>query len=267
MFSNDYYDYTSSDNNENTTIVEDETSDNNEYIIDDEKNTTTIDNNIVLDSNESNTTIADDNATKIRYYTPFEKKFINHTAYNHYKRAIKSLYEGDYLQAYKSAMLAKKYNDGTSMAKDGSYVIKLPFVPGYLRESPLAPRRNYYKVLIEEDYYLDRLITKIKLQNPPIPMVTIKQTSTSLTIIVKNLGDTPLDNFTVFINGEEVKKFPKILSQEEVSHTVLNIDKLQKIAFKEDYGFAPQKDIILPTDDDEDDEEETTEDEQKGEEE
>ena len=112
-------------------------------------------------------------------------------------------------------------------------------MPGYIRENAQTPRRIYYKIIEEQNYELTRLIRKIKLLNPPIPMIIFNQTSTYIDITVQNVGDTPLDKFAIEINYETVTTFDKIEPNETKKFRYNKVVPLEQITFKEEYGFAP----------------------------
>ena len=166
----------------------------------------------------------------------FEKTFVNHTAYIAYQNGIKALYEGNYKDAYAYAMDAKKiyYIEDAK-----AYMIPLPYMPSYIRESSYTPKRIYYKMLKHKPYELKRLIIKTKLLSPPITSVIVKRTSTYIDIIIRNYGDLPLDNFELLLNNESVAKYRKILPNEEKVYRYESAPQLHEIAFKEEYGFAP----------------------------
>ncbi len=188
------------------------------------------DSNISVDLN--NTVEVEE--SKERLYTKFEKTFTNHVAYNHYQKAIELMYEGDHKQAYNEAKAAKAVYD----TDEANQKIILPYIPGYIRESAQTPRRTYYKIVIEELYELKRLIRKIKLLNPPIPLVILSKTSTYIDVTVQNVGDTPLDNFVVEVNFEEAATFANIKPNESKTVRYNNTEVLEQISFREDYGFA-----------------------------
>ncbi|MCK5294090.1 MAG: hypothetical protein KAJ49_05510 [Arcobacteraceae bacterium] len=193
-------------------------------------------NSSILADDSNNTNNIQTQKVDNKTYTQFEKMFTNHIAYNHYKKAMKLMYEKKHKEAYEEAIKAKDvYNNSLKE----NQVIELPFIPGYIRESAQTPKRTYYKIIEEHIYELKRLIRKIKLLNPPIPFVVLNQTSTYIDITVENFGDTPLDNLIVEINYEKVATFPKIypLKSETIRyHKTMN---LEQITFTEDYGFAP----------------------------
>lgn len=233
---------------------------------------TTVENDIVLDQNisqlesntslvmesfedDTNTSLAETNTTTSviieepeeilelkqsadtnRTFTKFEKTFVNHTAYNHYKRAIEYMYQADHTNAYSEAMSAKAIYENFETNED----INLPYIPGYIRENAATPKRIYYKIIEPHNYELKRLITKIKLLNPPIALVTYIQTSTYVDITVQNVGDTPLDNFLVEINYEKVKNFEKIIPNQVVTYRYNSSTKIDSLSFTEEYGFAPE---------------------------
>jgi hypothetical protein len=205
------------------------------------------DNNISKDSNQTdknitnesivldtNTTQKDTNTSKVKEYSKFEKQYINHIAFNNYKKAVKLLYDGDYKQAYKLVMKAKEYYDENDRNK-----VPLPYISGYLREQAFTPRRIYYKMLVDREYELTRLIRKIKLLSPPIAMVVIKRTSTYIQIDIQNIGDLPLDKFEIYLNDEKVVAFDKINPDETKQYIYKEAPVLDTISFKEAYGFAP----------------------------
>ncbi len=212
-----------------------------------ENNTT-----IKLDENETLKTIADMNITKAdeikaqelvksdRKLSSFEKSFVYHIGYNHYAKAIKLMYAKNHKDAYSEAMSAKNIYDANATQKE----IVLPYLPGYVRESAQTPRRIYYKILVPKNYELYRLIRKIKLLNPPIPMVVLNQTSTYVDIEIKNYGDLPLDKFGIEINDEKVYQFPKINPNQSVTYRYNKSLSVEHIKFSEEFGFAP-KDIIF----------------------
>jgi len=170
-----------------------------------------------------------------RELSDFEKQFVNHIAYNHYKKAIELLYKKEHKSAYEEASKAKEFFDNEMENEN----IVLPYIPGFIRESAQTPKRIYYKILIEKDYELKRLIRKIKLLNPPIPLIVLNQTSTYIDVIIKNVGDLPLDNFLVEVNFEEAARFEKINPNESKTYRYSNSVKIEDLSFKEDYGFAP----------------------------
>jgi len=181
----------------------------------------------IVDSAESNSTA--------RVFSKFEKTFIYHIAYNHYRKAINLMYAKDHKGAYEEAMKAKeiyKNNDQN--------LIHLPYIPGYVRESAQTPRRIFYKIIEKQNYELNRLIRKIKLLNPPIPLIRFNQTSTYIDVIVTNVGDTPFDNLSVEINYEPVTTFEKINPNDTKRYRYNSVAKLENISFKEEFGFAPK---------------------------
>ncbi len=173
-----------------------------------------------------------------RTYTKFEKSFVNHIAYNHYKKAVDFMYEKNHTEAYDEAIKAKEVYDN-SLNKD-EQVINLPYVPGFVRESAQTPKRIYYKIMKEYEYEIQRLITKIKLLNPPIPFIILNKTSTYIDITIVNYGDTPLDKFEIDINYETVKVFDKINPKAKKTFRVNKAMEIEQISFKEAYGFAPK---------------------------
>ena len=198
----------------------------------------------VVANSENNTTVNQElNATKElvlkdgKTYTQFEKTFINHIAYNHYKNAMKYMFDKKHKEAYEEAMKAKKVYDNSLNEK--AQIIDLPYVPGYVRESAQTPRRTYYKIVKKHVYELKRLIRKIKLLNPPIPFVVLNQTSTYIDITVKNFGDTPLDNLIVEVNYEKAASFDKIYPNKSKTVRFNKTMNLEQISFSEEYGFAP----------------------------
>ncbi len=200
-----------------------------------------VEQNTTVESVEQNTTVesVEQNATieEKKEMSEFEKLFVNHSAYNYYEKAIESLYKSDYKAAYKNAMSAKEIVDNTDA--DASQTIALPYMPNYVRESGLTPKRIYYKIVHSKPYELKRVVIKAKLISPPIASVVIKRTSTFMELIVRNYGDLPLDDFEVLLNDESLAKFEKILPNEQ---KIIRIDKaptLYEISFKEKYGFAP----------------------------
>ncbi len=204
-------------------------------------NTTTVE-----DTNTTQQVVEENNATvqnddkqvpqQNRTYTLFEKKFINHLAYNHYEKAIKLLYEKNNQEAYAEAMQAKEVYDNELKEEK---TIELPYIPGYIRQSAQTPKRIYYKIVKKHIYELKRLIRKIKLLNPPIPFVVINKTSTYIEVSVKNYGDTPLDNLVVEINYEQVAVFAKINPGDTKTVRYNKTMDISQISFSEDYGFAP----------------------------
>jgi hypothetical protein len=162
-------------------------------------------NNIDNIDNIDNTDTIETNQEE-RTFTQFEKTFIYHTAYNHYKKAIDLMYKNNHKDAYTNAMIAKDIYDYNATKTNE---IILPHIPGYIRQSAQAPTKINYKIFETKNYELKRLIRKIKLLNPPIPLVVFAKTSTYIDITVENFGDLPLDNFTIFINGNKAHIFKK----------------------------------------------------------
>jgi len=197
--------------------------------------------NITVQTENNNSKIINDlNITKInkkeKTLSLFEKLFVNHLAYNHYKKAIKLMYEKKHKLAYKEAMIAKNMYDN-SLKKEK--IIDLPYIPGYIRQSAQAPRRVYYKILKKQVYEIDRLIRKIKLLNPPIASIVLNKTSTYIDISITNDGDLPFDNFIIEINYEKVASFDKIAPKETKTFRYYIDSNIEQISFKEEYGFAP----------------------------
>lgn len=212
-----------------------------------EPNEVLVENNSSMENNstepmviETNTTIeevvSDVNTSSARTYSKFEKTFINHSAYNHYKRAIDFMYANDHKNAYNEAISAKDIYDNTKIGGD----IQLPYIPGYVRENAQTPRRIYYKIVEDHNYELKRLIRKIKLLNPPIPLITYIQTSTYIDITVQNVGDIPLDKFVIEINYEKIKEFDKINPNQSLTYRYNSSSKIDSLSFTEEYGFAPE---------------------------
>lgn len=177
------------------------------------------------------------NKKKIKTYTKFEKSFVNHIAYNHYEKAVKLMFNKQHKLAYEEAIKAKDIYDNTTSKEK---LIDLPYIPGYLRESAQTPSRIYYKIIKQNEYQINRLIRKIKLLNPPIPMVIINKTSTYIEIKVTNYGDTPLDKFAVEVNYETLKVFNKIYPKKTKIFRVNKSVNIEQLSFKEEYGFAPK---------------------------
>ena len=210
------------------------------------ENNTTAETNSTLETNstiENNSTIEqssivnkDEEIIEGRTYSLFEKKFINHIAYNHYKNAIKLMYKKKHKEAYEEAIKAKKVYDNSLKEEQ---IIALPYIPGYVRESAQTPRRTFYKIVEEHIYELTRLIRKIKLLNPPIPFIVLNQTSTYIDITVENFGDTPLDNLAIEVNYEKAATFEKIYPFKSKTIRFHKTMKIEQISFTEDYGFAP----------------------------
>lgn len=225
--------------------------DSNQTVVDNNSSGESMDSNIAgEDSNDTtlwdeNITTADANSSvwdvkgteelQERKLSDFEKKFVNHIAYNHYKKAIKLLYEKEQISAYKEAYKAKEFFDNSLDNRD----IVLPYMPGYLRESAQTPKRIYYKILVERDYELTRLIRKIKLLNPPIPLVVLNQTSTYIDITINNSGEVPLDNFVIEVNYEKVAEFDRVYPNQSQTYRYNQSVLIEEISFSEAYGFAP----------------------------
>jgi hypothetical protein len=167
----------------------------------------------------------------------FEKLISNHIAYKHYIGAIKYLYDRNYTLAYDEANRAKSIYDNT---KSDIKTIKLPYAPAFIREGPFTPRRIIYEVIRKRDYELKRLIKKIKLLAPPIGYVTIYRGSTYVDIVVQNLGDLPLDQFSIILNGEVLKVFDKITPTQQKKYRYNGVVSIETIEFKEADGFAPE---------------------------
>jgi len=200
----------------------------------------TLDNNLAItsiDTNETNSTTTKIKPKKEKTYTLFQKMFVNHIAYNFYKEAITLLYDGNYKEAYTKAIKAKDTYDNTNKKEQ---IIKLPYIPGFIRENAQAPRRLYYKIVKEQPYELKRLIRKIKLLSPPLAMVIIDKTSTYTDIKVTNIGDLPLDKFGIEINYEQVTTFDKIEPNETKTYRYNNSQPIEQITFSEEYGFNPE---------------------------
>lgn len=198
-----------------------------------------VDSNTTKEDNASIAHIKEEllSTNTIKELSKFEKTFIRHIAYNHYKKAIDLLYMKNHQEAYSEAMSAKAVYDANATQKE----IILPYLPGYVRESAQTPRRIYYKILVDKNYELHRLIKKIKLLSPPVPMVVLNQTSTYVDIEVKNFGDLPLDNFGIEVNFEKVKTFPKINPKESVTYRFDKAVVVEQIRFSEEFGFAPKE--------------------------
>ena len=204
---------------------------------------TTDTNTAVVDTNvsDTNTTsiakvevVPTPTKSKEKYISQFEKSFINHIAYNKYKKAIKFMYDKKHKEAYKLAAEAKElYKDNKEN------VIDLPYIPGYIRENAHTPRRIYYKIIKQQEYEINRLIRKIKLLNPPIPMIVFNKTSTYIDITITNVGDTPFDKLAIEINYEPVVVFDKIEPNETKTYRYNSSVQIETISFKEEYGFAP----------------------------
>ncbi len=175
----------------------------------------------------------ENNETKI---SKFEKTFVNHTAYISYQNAIKTMYEGNYKDAYTHAMSAKKI---FYISDEKEQIIPIPYMPSYVRESAYGPKRIYYKLLKYKQYELKRVITKIKLMSPPIATVILKRTSTYIDIIIRNYGDLPLDEFELFLDNKSMVKYTQILPNEEKVYRYDSAPVLHEISFKEEFGFAP----------------------------
>ncbi len=169
-----------------------------------------------------------------RKFSHFEKTFVYHVAYNHYKKAIKHMYAKEHKEAYDEAIKAKNI-----FLNQKNNKIALPYMPGYVRENAQTPRRIYYKIIEEQNYELTRLIRKIKLLNPPIPMVILNQTSTYVDIQIQNLGDVPLDKFGIEINYEKIITFDKINPNETKTYRYNKTVQLEQLTFSEEYGFIP----------------------------
>ena len=190
-----------------------------------------------IDNTENNETKEKIKLTN-RKLSKFEKTFIYHVAYNHYKKAIDFMFAKNHKAAYNEAMAAKAIYDNGAKAKD----ITLPYIPGYIRENAQTPVRIYYKIFQTKNYELHRLIRKIKLLNPPIPMVVFRQTSTFVDIEVQNFGDLPLDKFGIEVNFEKAVVFEKVNPGESKTFRYNKAVELENIRFTEEFGFAP-KDI------------------------
>ena len=197
----------------------------------------------LVDANLTDVNSTDVNTSiEVTTLSEFEKLFVNHSAYIYYEKAVEEIYNGNYKAAYENAMLAKNIVDNTDDKE--SQIIALPYMPNYVRESGLTPKRIYYKIVKAKPYELKRVITKAKLISPPMASVILKRTSTYMEVIVRNYGDLPLDEFELLLNDEQIAKFDKILPNEE---KIIHLDKaptLYEISFKEKYGFAP-KSIML----------------------
>jgi hypothetical protein len=196
-----------------------------------DNNKTKIDIKNTKDTN--NSSIDDSNKT----LSSFESKFVNHIAYRHYDKAVNLLYKKQYTKAYNEAISAKLlFNNEDKKEK----LISLPYMSSYLRESGFAPKTMYYKIIENKPYQLKRLLTKIKLLSPPIPMIILKKTSTNIIVEVSNQGDLPLDEFDILINDTKVHRFDKINVNKMKSIKIDFNGIIEKITFKEAYGFAPK---------------------------
>lgn len=221
-------------------VVTDEVEENTEVVSDSQESNETTqtqesvteENNVSLE--ETTTSVSDEDKRKL---SKFEKTFIYHVAYNHYKDAVKLLFEKDHKEAYRHAMAAKAIYDNEAKGKE----IVLPYIPGYIRESAQTPRRIYYKIFQTQNYELHRLVRKIKLLNPPIPMVVLKQTSTFVDIEVQNFGDLPLDKFSIEVNYEDATTFDKVNPGETKVYRYHRAVELENIRFGEEFGFAPKE--------------------------
>ena len=220
---------------EKTVVVADInlTNDANETLLVEDSNITIVEdiNSTLIE--DANLTNESEESTKIG---KFEETFVNHTAYISYQNAIKTMYEGNYKDAYAHAMNARKiFYAGDAKEQ----IIPIPYMPSYVRESAYSPKRIYYKLLKYKQYELRRVITKIKLMSPPIATVILKRTSTYIDIIVRNYGDLPLDDFEILLNNQSMVKYEKILPNEEKIYKYESAPALHEISFKEEFGFAP----------------------------
>ena len=187
-------------------------------------------------TDENGTSLVEQSETVVPK-TQFEKSFPNHIAYKFYSKGVEALYRGDYKAAYSNAMKARAIYD----IKEGQLgVIPLPYLPGFVKETAYSPKRFYYKIVKFQPYELRKLIIKAKLISPPIASVVIKKRSTSTDVIVRNFGDLPLDGFKLFINDKEVVGYDKINPNEEKIYSYDSADKIYRLSFTEEYGFAPQ---------------------------
>ena len=170
----------------------------------------------------------------------FEKIFANHSAYIAYKKAIDLLYKGEYQEAYKFAIQAKTIYP----QPEDTTLMPLAYMPPYLREGNYGAKKVYYKIVEYKKYEVDRLITKIKLLSPPIPLVVIKRTSTYMDISITNYGDLPLDKFELLIDNQQVISYKQILPKEEKKFRVDLALVIHELSFKEEYGFAPESIMV-----------------------
>ena len=200
----------------------------------------------VLTDSDDNSSLQDNNSTIALLAEPkklseFEKLFVNHIAYNYYKKAITALYSDNYKSAYENAMRAKDIVDNTEL---NTSTIALPFMPSYVRETAYSPKRTYYKIVKEKEYKLKRLVVKAKLMSPPIASLVIHRTSTTTDIILRNHGDLPFDDFKVLVNDKQIALYEKLLPNEEKIIKINRAPKLYEVSFKEKYGFAPKSFMI-----------------------
>ena len=158
-------------------------------------------------------------------------------AYTKYQEALSAYESNNIDKAYALASEARVIRpqsefDGTKLFVQGRVT--------YLQEGPFGPDTKSYTIRGSKDNYeLNKLFKKIKLKKTPIALVQIYKTNEETIIRVQNVGLLPLDDFMVFINGNQVARFEQIIVGDPQTRNISTV-AMGSVSFKEADGFAPK---------------------------